>query len=222
MKKLFVTAALVTFTYGFSQTYYYDDYRKSIIEVNWDRAGYELGLTPTQIAALNLLNNRYPDYDSWNSYYGDRPDNWRTDRYGEIERILGREKYENFKHKYYKGQNPVAVYNRNKNNNIPLTSQAKNDYRSGQNHSVSAKAKANYKGAKAEKGKVYRAEKANNGKSIQHKAANAQHKAKTSQHKNTAVHVNAKSAVKGNSGLKANVSAGAAVGKGNGNGKGNK
>jgi hypothetical protein len=29
---------------------------------------------------------------------------------------LGRDKYAKFKNKYYKGQNPVAVYNRNKNN----------------------------------------------------------------------------------------------------------
>ena len=29
---------------------------------------------------------------------------------------MGTEKYTQFKNKYYKGQNPVAVYNRNKNN----------------------------------------------------------------------------------------------------------
>ena len=29
---------------------------------------------------------------------------------------MGPAKYEKFKNKYYKGQNPVAVYNRNKNN----------------------------------------------------------------------------------------------------------
>lgn len=29
---------------------------------------------------------------------------------------MGTEKYTQFKNKYYKGQNPVVVYNRNKNN----------------------------------------------------------------------------------------------------------
>ena len=73
-------------------------------------------LSPQQKADLFSLNNQYPDYNSWNTYYGTNPDRWRTDRYSSIERILGPEKYVKFKNQYYKGQNPVAVYNRNKNN----------------------------------------------------------------------------------------------------------
>jgi hypothetical protein len=57
-----------------------------------------------------------PTGDSWNRVYDNNPDRWRNDRYVELERILGRDKYAKFKNRYYKGQNPVAVYNRNKNN----------------------------------------------------------------------------------------------------------
>lgn len=123
-----------TFGLTYAQSDYYNDYRRSITDINWQRVATDLVLSAVQTTQLNALNDRYRDYDSWNRVYVGNPDRWREDRYYEIERILGREKYTKFKTKYYKGQNPVAVYNRNKNN---------------------------YKKAKVQKSKVYKVNKKN-------------------------------------------------------------
>jgi len=117
MKKLFITALLIgTFGLSYAQSVYYNDYRKSISDVNWQTVIADLLLSKTQANEIYALNDRYDNYNSWNKVYVHNPDRWREDRYNEMERILGREKYLKFKSKYYKGQNPVAVYNRNKNN----------------------------------------------------------------------------------------------------------
>lgn len=117
MKKLIITMMLVgTFGLSYAQTDYYNDYRRSISDVNWQSVISDLVLSTTQANQIYALNDRYRDYDSWNRVYDNNPDRWRNDRYVELERILGRDKYAKFKNRYYKGQNPVAVYNRNKNN----------------------------------------------------------------------------------------------------------
>lgn len=117
MKKILITALLVgTFTASYAQSDYYNEYQRSIADVNWQTVATDLILSATQTDQLNTLNSRYADYNSWNNVYATNPDRWSTDRYTEIERILGREKYTKFKTKYYKGKNPVAVYNSNKNN----------------------------------------------------------------------------------------------------------
>ena len=116
MKKLITILSLGMFSLGFSQSVYYNDYQRSITDVNWKTVAANLLLSNQQKAQLFELNNQYPDYNSWNRAYADNPDQWRTDRYNSIQRIMGTEKYTQFKNKYYKGQNPVAVYNRNKNN----------------------------------------------------------------------------------------------------------
>lgn len=112
MKKILAVVMLVgVFTFGYSQSrYYYDDYRRSITDINWQTIVADLVLTPRQKDQLFALNNRYPSYDSWNVVYVNHPDRWRNDRYVEIERILGPVKYKKFKHKYYRGRNPVVVY----------------------------------------------------------------------------------------------------------------
>ena len=116
MKKLVFTVMLLGgFTFGYSQAGF-NDYRRSISDIDWQGLISSLALNDSQANQIYSLNNRYSDYDSWNRVYGNNPDRWRTDRYGELERIMGREKYAKFKNRYYKGQNPVAVYNRNKNN----------------------------------------------------------------------------------------------------------
>ena len=118
MKKLFLTAILLgSFTFGYSQSAYYNDYRSSVTSMNWETVAANLLLSPTQKQQLFALNNQYPTYDSWNSNYRDQPERWSTDRYSSIQRIMGNDKYLKFKNKYYKGQNPVAVYNKNKNSN---------------------------------------------------------------------------------------------------------
>lgn len=117
MKKLLLTAMLVgTFGLTFAQSDYYNDYRRSVTDINWATVITDLVLSQTQANQIYALNGRYHDYNSWNKVYVHNPDKWRNDRYVELERIMGREKYLKFKNKYYKGQNPVAVYNRNKNN----------------------------------------------------------------------------------------------------------
>lgn len=117
MKKIFFTALLVgTFSLSYAQSDYYNDYRKSITDINWKTVAAQLLLSSSQTNQLYSLNDRYHDYNSWNKVYVHNPDRWRDDRYAEIERIMGREKYMKFKSNYYKGQNPTAVYNRNKNN----------------------------------------------------------------------------------------------------------
>ncbi|UMQ42960.1 hypothetical protein MKS83_04545 [Chryseobacterium sp. Y16C] len=118
MKKLLLTAMLVgTFGLTYAQSDYYNDYRRSITDINWASVITDLVLSQTQANQIYVLNDRYHDYNSWNRVYVNNPDRWREDRYIELERILGPDKYLKFKNKYYKGQNPVAVYNRNKNNN---------------------------------------------------------------------------------------------------------
>ncbi|MFN1215886.1 hypothetical protein ACKW6Q_02760 [Chryseobacterium kwangjuense] len=135
MKKILIAFLLAgTFSLSYAQSDYYNDYRRSITDINWQNVAADLILSAVQTNQLNALNDRYRDYDSWNRVYVSHPDRWREDRYYEIERILGREKYTQFKKKYYKGQNPVAVYNRNKNN---------------------------YKKVKVQKTKVYKMEKKN-------------------------------------------------------------
>ena len=116
MKKLITILSLGMFSLGYSQSVYYNDYQRSISDVNWQTVAANLLLSNQQKAQLFELNNQYPDYNSWNRVYANNPDQWRTDRYTSIHRIMGTEKYTQFKNKYYKGQNPVAVYNRNKNN----------------------------------------------------------------------------------------------------------
>ncbi|MBB4805787.1 hypothetical protein HNP38_001059 [Chryseobacterium defluvii] len=117
MKKIAWTILFLgAFTLSYAQSDYYNDYRRSVTDVNWGAVAADLLLSSTQVKQLNALNDRYADYNTWLRVYGDSPDRWRADRYSEIERILGNDKYVKFKNKYYKGQNPVAVYNRNKNN----------------------------------------------------------------------------------------------------------
>ena len=115
MKKIFITALFVgTFTLGYAQSDYYNDYRRSVTDVNWQTVAVDLVLSVTQADQLYALNDRYSDYNAWNNVYATNPDRWTTDRYTEIERILGPTKYTKFKTKYYKGKNTVAVYNSNK------------------------------------------------------------------------------------------------------------
>ncbi|WP_294317310.1 hypothetical protein [uncultured Chryseobacterium sp.] len=118
IKKKLIIAVMLIGTFGLSnaQTDYYSDYQRSITDLNWQSVISDLVLSSTQANQIYALNDRYRDYNTWDRACNNNPDRWRTDRYGELERIMGREKYMKFKNTYYKGQNPVAVYNRNKNN----------------------------------------------------------------------------------------------------------
>ncbi|AZA84233.1 hypothetical protein C1637_05145 [Chryseobacterium lactis] len=116
MKKLLLTAFLIgTFSMSYAQSNYYNDYQRSITDINWQSVVADLLLSTTQANQINNLNSRYRDYNTWNKVYVVEPGRWRNDRYSELERILGREKYAQFKKRYYRGQNPVIVYNVSKN-----------------------------------------------------------------------------------------------------------
>lgn len=78
MKKLLIVAALGVFTLGFSQNYY-NDYRGSVSSINWGQVAIFLGLNRSQINQLTVLNNRYPDYNSWNHVYAKEPNRWYND-----------------------------------------------------------------------------------------------------------------------------------------------
>ena len=93
MKKIIIIFSLGLFTLGYSQSDYYNDYRRSISDVNWQTVAANLLLSPQQKADLFALNNQYSDYNSWNRAYGSNPDQWRVDRYRSIERIMGPAKY---------------------------------------------------------------------------------------------------------------------------------
>jgi hypothetical protein len=130
MKKIILALLLTgTFSLSYAQSDYYNDYRRSISDVNWQSVAAELLLSVVQTKQLTTLNDRYSNYDSWNRVYVNQPDRWREDRYNEVERIMGREKYAKFKKNYYKGQNPVAVYNRNKNNDKKYRKEYKKEYK---------------------------------------------------------------------------------------------
>lgn len=109
MKKLLIVAALGVFTFGFSQSYY-NDYRGSVSSINWGQVAIFLGLNNNQINQLTLLNNRYPDYNSWNRAYGKEPNRWYTDRYYAMEKIMTPVQYKKFYSQYYQGQNPRVKY----------------------------------------------------------------------------------------------------------------
>ncbi|MET3037611.1 hypothetical protein ABXT08_16035 [Chryseobacterium sp. NRRL B-14859] len=116
MKKLLLTVFFTgIFSLSYAQSDYYNDYRRSITDINWQTVVADLLLSTTQANQINALNDRYRDYNTWNRVYVVDPGRWREDRYSELERILGREKYIAFKKRYYKGQNPVIVYGRSKN-----------------------------------------------------------------------------------------------------------
>ena len=135
MKKLILTALFVgTFSLSYAQSDYYNDYRRSISDINWQRVITDLVLSSTQANQIYVLNDRYHDYDTWNRVYVVEPGRWRNDRYSELERILGREKYIIFKKKYYRGQNPVIVYGRNKNDYKKYRKQQEKYYKNQENY----------------------------------------------------------------------------------------
>lgn len=89
---------------------FYNDYRKSVTGINWNRFFREMRLSPWQISMILDLNNQFPSYGVWNSYYRSNPNRWYYDRYYALERILGPRIYVVFQNRYYRGYNPVNYY----------------------------------------------------------------------------------------------------------------
>ena len=95
---------------------YYDDYRQSIYDVNWNRFFASHRLSPWQVQQIMMLNDSFSSYSAWNSAYRYNPDRWYYDRFYAMQRILGPNLFIVFQNNYYNGYNPVIYYqNYNRN-----------------------------------------------------------------------------------------------------------
>ena len=89
---------------------YYNDYRRSINDVNWNRFFAMHRLSPWQVEQIMMLNDSFSSYSAFNSYYRYNPDRWYYDRFYAIQRILGPSIFIVFQNNYYQGYNPVVYY----------------------------------------------------------------------------------------------------------------
>ncbi len=97
----------------YSDDYYrsfYNDYRQSISRVNWNRLFRDLRLNAWQVNMIIELNNQFPDYYTWNSYYNSNPSRWYYDRFYAMEQILGSRGFNLYRNNYYNGRSPVQFY----------------------------------------------------------------------------------------------------------------
>lgn len=91
-------------------TNYYNDYRRSIQQVNWNRFFSMYRLAPWQIQQIMMLNDQFANFNSWNNFYRYNPDRWYYDRFYALERILGPRVFVIFQNNYYNGYNPIVYY----------------------------------------------------------------------------------------------------------------
>lgn len=96
---------------------YYNDYRQSVVNVNWDQFFHQNRLSPFQINQILMLNNRFASYDAWNSYYRWNPDRWYYDRFYAMQNILGPRIFVVYQNVYFQGASPFVFY-RNRNVNF--------------------------------------------------------------------------------------------------------
>lgn len=89
---------------------YYNDYRRSINDVNWNRFIVMNRLSSWQVQQIIMLNESFPSYSAFNSYYRYNPDRWYYDRFYAMQRILGPSVFVIFQNNYYSGYSPVVYY----------------------------------------------------------------------------------------------------------------
>ena len=89
---------------------YYNDYQNSIRDINWNLFFSQYRLSPRQIQDIIYLNQRFPSFASWNSYYHLNPDRWYYDRFYALQQILGPQVFIVFQNVYYNGYSPIAYY----------------------------------------------------------------------------------------------------------------
>ncbi|WP_435522478.1 hypothetical protein [Chryseobacterium indoltheticum] len=82
---------------------YYNDYRQSIININWNGFFVQHRLNRWQIDQILYLNNLYSSFAAWNNFYRYNPDRWYYDRFYAMERILGPRVFVIFQNNYYHG-----------------------------------------------------------------------------------------------------------------------
>lgn len=88
----------------------YNDYQRSIADVNWNRFFSQYRLAPWQIQEIMMLNSQFASYNAWNSYYRFNPDRWYYDRFYALQNIMGPQIFVIFQNNYYNGYNPVIYY----------------------------------------------------------------------------------------------------------------
>lgn len=88
----------------------YNDYQRSIADVNWNRFFSQYRLSPWQIQEIMMLNSQFASYNAWNSYYRFNPDRWYYDRFYALQNIMGPQVFVIFQNNYYNGYNPVIYY----------------------------------------------------------------------------------------------------------------
>lgn len=104
--------------YNYPQDYYpqdyyqtnYNDYRNSIISINWNGFFAQNRLNRWQIDQIMRLNNLYVSFSTWNNFYRYNPDRWYYDRFYALERIMGPRVFVVFQNNYYRGYSPVVYF----------------------------------------------------------------------------------------------------------------
>ncbi|MPS63278.1 MAG: hypothetical protein DI622_10910 [Chryseobacterium sp.] len=104
--------------YNYPQDYYpqdyyqsnYNDYRNSIVSINWNVFFAQNRLSRWQIDQVLRLNNLYISFSAWNNFYRYNPDRWYYDRFYALERILGPRVFVVFRNDYYRGYSPVVYF----------------------------------------------------------------------------------------------------------------
>lgn len=104
--------------YNYPQNYYpqeyyqsyYNDYRNSVININWNSFFQQNRLSRAQIDQILYLNNLYSSFSSWNNFYQNNPDRWYYDRFYAMERILGPRVFVIFQNNYYQGHRPTVYF----------------------------------------------------------------------------------------------------------------
>lgn len=104
--------------YNYPQDYYpqdyyqsnYNDYRNSIVNINWNGFFVQNRLSRWQIDQVLRLNNLYVSFSAWNNFYRYNPDRWYYDRFYALERILGPRVFVVFQNDYYRGYSPVVYF----------------------------------------------------------------------------------------------------------------
>lgn len=104
--------------YDFPDGYYtedfyrsaYNDYRRSIRNIRWNRLFRQLRLASWQIQEIIALNSYFNSFDAWYSHYRYNPDRWYYDRFYALRDILGPQVYIVFQNNYYNGYDPVDFY----------------------------------------------------------------------------------------------------------------
>lgn len=89
---------------------YYNDYRNSIVNINWNVFFQQNRLNRWQIDQILFLNNLYSSFSAWNNFYRYNPDRWYYDRFYAMERILGPRVFVVFQNNYYRRQSPIVYF----------------------------------------------------------------------------------------------------------------